>query len=447
MRKRHLIVINIAGLSPRHMRQRENIPNISWIIDQGFSAILNPTFPPVTSSVQASILTGTYPESHGIVANGFLNRATLETSFWEQSAYLVQRPQIWDILKREDPSIKTAVLLWQNTLYANSDIVITPKPLHMESGMIQWCYSKPVGLYEDLTERLGSFDLKHYWGPVASIKSSEWIIGTAIEILRNCLPDLLLIYIPHLDYSSQRYGIMTEVEKKDLQEVDRIVGNLIHAVDDMKLKDRTTFLILSEYSFINVSGAVCLNRVLRREGFLSVREIQGKEYMDIEMSRAFAMVDHQMAHVYIKPGYVPVVKELMEKTERVDQVWGEDEKRGNRINHERSGELVAIARPDKWFAYYWWEDNEKAPEFTRTVDIHRKPGYDPLELFFDTKIRAISTDTNLIKGSHGILPQNDFQKACLIIGGNLPDKIERKKEYQAVEIASIMERLGAGDGI
>lgn len=441
MGKRHVIVINVAGLSPRHLEQREDLPNLSLLMKQGIAGPLTPAFPALTCPVQASILTGKYSDQHGIVANGFLDRTTLEPRFWEQSAYLVQQPQIWDVLKKKNRAIKTAVLFWQNTLFANSDIVITPRPLHLDSGMIPWCYSRPSGLYEDLTKVLGEFDLRHYWGPMASVKSSEWITGAAMEVFKNQLPDLLMVYLPHLDYSSQKFGIGTDVERKDLREVDRLIGNIIQTVDDLKLRDRTTFLVLSEYSIVNVTGAVCLNRIFRREGLLAVREIQGKEYPDFEMSRAFAVADHQIAHVYVKSGDVERVRRIMEGTEGVGEVWGDDEKRAHRIHHERSGELVAVARPDRWFAYYWWEDPEKAPEFTRTVDIHRKPGYDPLDLFFDPKTRAISTDTQLIKGSHGILPQGDSQKACLILGGALPDRLERRGTYHVAEIAGLIERL------
>jgi predicted AlkP superfamily pyrophosphatase or phosphodiesterase len=266
-------------------------------------------------------------------------------------------------------------------------------------------------------------------------------MGAAIQVLRESRPDLLLVYIPHLDYSSQKFGIGTDVERKDLQEVDRLVGNFIQTVQDLSLQEETAILLLSEYSLGNVTGAVCLNRELRRAGLLSVREIQGKEYVDFEMSRAFAMVDHQIAHVYVKPEDRDRVRGVLQGMEGVDQVWGMEEQKAHRIHHERSGELIAVARPDRWFAYYWWEEAEKAPDFTRTVDIHRKPGYDPMDLFFDPKTKSISTDTSLIKGSHGVLPKTDSQKACLVLGGSLPDGLERKKAYEAVEVAALMERL------
>jgi predicted AlkP superfamily pyrophosphatase or phosphodiesterase len=442
MSRRRSVVVNIAGLSPRHLEDLENIPNIAGLAAQGFSAPLTPTFPAVTCSMQSSILTGTYPDEHGIVANGFLDRTALEPHFWEQPSSLVQRPQIWDVLKQKDPSLKTAVMFWQNTMFANSDIVVTPRPLHMESGMVQWCYSRPAGYYEELVKTQGEFDLKYYWGPLASIKSSEWIMGAAIQVLRESRPDLLLVYIPHLDYSSQKFGIGTDVERRDLHEVDRLVGNLIQAVRDLSPLEETAILLLSEYSLGNVSGAVCLNRELRKQGLLSVREIQGKEYIDFEMSRGFAMVDHQIAHVYVQRDSLQKVRDVLNGLDGVDHVWGMEEQKAHRIHHERSGELITVARPDRWFAYYYWlEGSEKAPDFTRTVDIHRKPGYDPLDLFFDPKTKSISTDTALIKGSHGIYPRQNAQKACLVLGGDIPDGITKRDGYHGVEMASFMEML------
>ena len=87
---------------------------------------------------------------------------------------------------------------------------------------------------------------------------------------------------------------------------------------------------------------------------------------------------------------------------------------------------MAIASPDAWFTYYYWLDDARAPDFARTVEIHRKPGYDPVELFLDPAIRmpaltvgwklarrklgfrtlldVIPLDAHLVKGSHGRRP-------------------------------------------
>lgn len=395
---RYTVVLDIVGLEYEHLTSNL-LPNIANIIENGEAAKLEPVFPAVTCTVQASILSGKYPRDHGIVANGIYDRDTYNVSFWEQPSSLVKAERAWDLAKRK--GAKTAVLFWQNIMYAESDFVVTPRPMHFDDKMIMWCYSKPVGYYEKLKETLGEFDLSSYWGPLASHKSSDWIAQAAEYTLENERPNMMFVYIPHVDYSAQRFGKDAPQTKNDIRKADEIVGRLAAKVSELGIKDQTQFIILSEYSFNNVNGAVPLNVTLRDAGLLAVRNIQGREYLDLEYSKAFAMVDHQIAHVFVKNGYEQQTKKTLETTAGVERVLDSAGKKSLGIDHSRSGELIAVAMRDKWFSYYWWHDVNLAPEFARKVDIHKKPGYDPVELFFDPKTRSIPLDSSLIKGSHG----------------------------------------------
>jgi predicted AlkP superfamily pyrophosphatase or phosphodiesterase len=393
------ILLDIVGLEQKHL-DSGLLPNISKVIEDGEVAKLEPTFPAVTSTVQSSILSGKYPRDHGIIANGLYDRSTFNVSFWEQSSSLVQAQRVWDQVKQTNAK-KTAVLFWQNTMYANSDIVVTPRPIHLDDRMVMWCYSKPVGYYEKLKEKFGEFNLASYWGPLASPKSSEWIGSAAEYTLESERPNFLFVYIPHVDYSAQRFGTGAEQVRSDLKKADEIVGRLVQKSIDLGIRDETQFIILSEYAFNDVTGAVPINLVLRDAGLLLVRAIEGKEYLDFEYSKAFAMVDHQVAHIYIKDGYEKETRKALETASGVDRILDSSGKKDLAIDHERSGELIAIAARDKWFSYYWWYEEDKAPDFARKVDIHRKPGYDPVELFIDPKTKSIPLDSSLVKGSHG----------------------------------------------
>jgi predicted AlkP superfamily pyrophosphatase or phosphodiesterase len=394
------ILLDVVGLEQKHL-DSGLLPNISKISENGEAAKLEPTFPAVTSSVQASILSGKYPREHGIIANGLYDRSTYSVSFWEQSSSLVQAQRAWDLIKNKNNNKKTAVLFWQNTMYANSDVVVTPRPIHLDDKMIMWCYSKPVGYYEKLKEKLGEFNLASYWGPLASSKSSEWIANAAEYTLESERPNLLFVYIPHADYSAQRFGKGAVQVRDDLKKADEIVGRIVEKSTDLGIRDNTQFTIISEYAFNDVSDAIPLNLVLRDAGLLSIRTIQEKEYLDFEYSKAFAMVDHQVAHVYIKNGYERETKKALENTSGVDRILDGRDKKELGIDHERSGELIAVSARDRWFSYYWWNDESRAPDFARKVDIHRKPGYDPVELFIDQKTKSIPLDASLVKGSHG----------------------------------------------
>jgi predicted AlkP superfamily pyrophosphatase or phosphodiesterase len=435
----HVVVLNIVGLSPRHFERPELIPSLAHFAQRGALHPMRPSFPAVTCSMQATLLSGQPPSEHGILANGYFDRDTFEVKFWEQADALVQAPRLWDILKTKRPELKTTVLFWQNSMYIDSDIVITPRPLHLDSGLVQWCYSKPAGLYEELACEIGRFKLPSYWGPVAGLASSQWIARAAQYTWRQHKPNLLLVYLPHLDYSSQKFGPDSPQAQQALREIDAIAGDLLR-----EFCGSAAVIVCSEYSLTPVSGAIYPNRILREAGLLRVREIAGKEYLDFELSDAFAMVDHQIAHIFCKPQAVGMARDALANTCPFDWVT---------IHHPRAGELIAVAPPDKWFAYYWWTDWNKAPDFAFFVDIHRKPGYDPCELWFDWRRTARrfkpSTATNplLVKGSHGRVPANASDPnywATLVLDEKTVEIAQLSPMVDATQLAPLVSRLLLG---
>jgi predicted AlkP superfamily pyrophosphatase or phosphodiesterase len=402
---KHVLLIDVVGLELKHLESGCLLPNISKIASMGEYSKMEPVFPAVTCTVQASILSGKYPNEHGIISNGLYDRKMYNVSFWEQTNSLVQTERIWDLIKKNRPFHKTAILFGQHTMFSNADIVVTPRPLHLADEMIAWCYSKPVGYYEELKFKLGEFNLANYWGPLASQESSKWIVNAALDTLENQRPYFMFTYIPHVDYSAQKFGKNSKEAQDDLKRADELVGRIVQKVTDLGIKEETLFLIFSEYPFNDVTASVPLNQKLRDANLLAVRNIHDREYLDLELSPAFAMVDHQIAHIYAKKGFEDKTKKALESIDGVESVLTLEEKRKLKIDHnERSGDLIAISEKNKWFSYPWWYDIEKAPKFAKTIDIHRKPGYDPLELLFDYETKSISQDTNLIRGSHGLLP-------------------------------------------
>ncbi|HEX6028351.1 MAG TPA: nucleotide pyrophosphatase/phosphodiesterase family protein [Nitrososphaeraceae archaeon] len=425
---RHIIILDIVGLESNHLNSNL-IPNIAELANEGVTFKMEPVFPAVTCTVQASLLSGHYPNQHGIISNGLYDKANYAVSFWEQSNSLVQAERIWDIAKRQNnSSFKTAVLFGQNTMYSKSDIVITPKPLHMEDGIVMWCYSKPVGYYETLKRKYGEFNLATYWGPLASYKSSNWIIQAACDTLENERPNLMFTYIPHIDYSAQRFGKNSKEVREDLKRADELVGGVIQKTIDLGIKDDTQFVIFSEYGFSDVLYHIPLNRKLRDAGLLAVRTINDKEYIDFEFSKAFAMVDHQIAHVYIKDISAEQIKRVLKKIDGVDRVLSAEDMKTLKINHERTGDLIAVANKDTWFSYYWWYENEKAPNFARAVDIHRKPGYDPAELFIDQNTKSIPLNPNRIRASHGRPPNRATEEGLAVYVSNQKSDISRNSQ-------------------
>lgn len=419
-----LAIINIAGLSDQLIG--EHTPNLTKFPSSHHQRPIKSVLPAVTCSVQASILTGKQPSDHGIVGNGWYFRDLSEVWFWRQSNALIQGPKFWDAARERRPDLKVAKVFWWYNMYSSADIALTPRPSYPADGRkIPDIYTEPPELRDELQRALGQFPLFKFWGPLAGISSTDWISKSAQLVYDKHKPDLTLIYLPHLDYNLQRLGPDDPAISKDLREVDTVAGQLMDFFQDRDCE----IAILSEYAILPVSRPVHLNRILRKEGFLRVQHNYVGELLDCGACRAFAVADHQIAHVYIQNREdISAVKKLLESVEGVAAVLDEEGKREWGIHHERSGELVAIAEKDSWFTYYYWLDDSLAPDFARTVDIHRKPGYDPVELFFDpdisllklkligklikkklgfsTLMDVISLKPELVKGSHGLITES-----------------------------------------
>jgi predicted AlkP superfamily pyrophosphatase or phosphodiesterase len=412
-------VINVVGLSPDLIGA--HTPNLRSFAQSGRLAGVREALPAVTCSAQATYLTGTLPREHGIVGNGWYFRDTCDIGFWRRPDSLVERPKVWEAAKDADPEFTCANLFWRYNTYANADYTVTERPMYPADGRkIPDVYSKPADLRAALQDAFGRFPLFNFWGPLAGIEGSRWIADAAKWTYERYAPTLNLVYLPHLDYCLQRVGHDSDAIAAELGEIDEVTGELIAFYQQRGVD----VVILSEYGIDSVSRPVHLNRVLREHGLVTVREELGGELLEAGASQAFAVADHQVAHVYVNErSRVNEVRSLLQSVPGVAEVLGAEEKRERGLDHPRSGELFAIAEADAWFTYYYWLDDERAPDFARTVDIHRKPGYDPVDLFIDPELRfprlkagatllkkrlgfrylmdVIGLDATLVRGSHG----------------------------------------------
>ncbi len=430
------LVILVVGLSPSLVG--EHTPNLRRLAQRGALRPLDMTLPAVTCSAQSTLVTGSPPAVHGAVANGWYFRDLSEVWLWRQSNRLIAGEKIWEAGKARDPAFTCAKLFWWYNMYSSADWSATPRPMYPADGRkIPDHYAHPAALHDELDALLGQFPLFRFWGPLADITSSEWIARSTLHVMRTREPTLTLTYLPHLDYNLQRLGPDLAHPRliADLGEIDALCGELIEAADAAGSET----IVVSEYGITPVRDAVHLNRALREAGWLAVRaEEHGREILDAGASAAFAVADHQVAHVYVRPpATIEAVREVLENLDGVERVLDGEGKRAAGLDHPRAGELVAVSRADRWFSYYYWLDDERAPDFARTVDIHRKPGYDPVELFTDPAIRfpmlAVGSrlarrklglrtlldvislkDTQLVRGSHGRLT-DDPQHGPLVI--------------------------------
>lgn len=424
-----VLLLDVVGLTPRAL---EDMPRLRALADKGSRATLATVLPAVTCSVQSTFLTGSMPAEHGVVGNGWFFRDLGEVMFWRQPNSLVAGEKIWDVLRRSYPDAKVANVCWWYAMGMDVDTIVTPRPVyHADGRKSPDCYTRPTWLRDELTEALGEFPLFQYWGPTATIASSRWIV----EATRRVLPhhDLTMAYVPHLDYDLQRFGPRSPEARAAASELDAVLAPLLDDAARMGVE----VVVLSEYGITEVDHPVHLNRVLRRAGLLEVHTQAGMEYLDPWASTAFAVADHQVAHVYLRDGErLDEVRALLQETAGVEQVLDRAEQARLGLDHERAGDLVVVAEPTAWFTYYYWLEDARAPDFARGVEIHRKPGYDPAELFFDpadrtAKARAglslvrkkvglrysmkvVPLDARWVKGSHGRLPDDPDDGPVLI---------------------------------
>ena len=430
-----LAILNVVGLTPRLLGPAT--PRLARAAAESGLRRVRPVLPAVTCTAQSTYLTGLPPAGHGAVANGWFDRTLAEHHFWKQSNHLVTGEKLWETARRARPGFTCAKLFWWYNMYSSADWSITPRPIYLADGRKVFdVTSHPLSIRDAIRGDLGPFPFPAFWGPAAGIASSAWIARSAEWIEERHRPDLSLVYLPHLDYDLQRFGPDDPRAATAAGQIDAVVGGLL----DFFAARGVRVLLLSEYGITRVRRAIPLNRVLRGEGWLTLKDELGRELLDGGASRAFALTDHQVAHVYVRdPALRPAVRARLEATPGVARVLGDEELRAAGLNHPRSGDLVAFSDEDAWFSYYHWEDDRRAPDFARCVDIHRKYGYDPVELFLDPALRAprltvaakllrrklgfrglldvIPLDASLVGGSHGTCPADSADWPVLIGAG------------------------------
>jgi predicted AlkP superfamily pyrophosphatase or phosphodiesterase len=419
-----LLVLDVVGLRPKDLA---HAPNLRALGESGFAAPMRTVFPAVTCTVQASWLTGRAPRDHGIVANGWYFRDLAQVFLWRQSNHLVQGEKFYEAAAARDPGFTCAKMFWWFNMYAPVAYSVTPRPEYYANGLKRpGIYSEPAGLAAELQERLGAFPLFDFWGPKAGLPSTRWIADATLDVIEHQDPTLCLAYLPHLDYDHQRFGPDDPRSVAQVAAVDAECGRLIDAARARGAE----VIVLSEYGIEKATHPIFINRVLHERGLLRVQETSHGQLLDAGACRAFAVADHQCAHVYVADAKdLAATRAVLESLPGVARVLDRTEQVELGIDHERSGELVCIAEKGAWFAYHYWLDEARRPDFATTVDIHRKPGYDPTELFVDPKLRfpklriaktlakkllgfrylmdVIGTDPSLVGGSHGRLFEED----------------------------------------
>ena len=446
-------VLNIVGLTRPLL---ERMPRLRQFAQTRHVTPIAPAFPAVTCTAQSTYLTGFAPNEHGIVGNGWFDRDLAEVHFWKQSNHLVRGRKLWEELRELVAGFTCAKLFWWYNMYSSADYSITPRPMYPADGRkIFDVYTSPFSIRSEIKKELGEFPFRSFWGPGACIDSSRWIAHSAKWIEQRHQPTLSLVYLPHLDYNLQRLGPQHAEIAADLKLIDEVASDLIAHLQQRDIE----VVVVSEYGITSVDQPVHLNRVFRERGWTAIKDELGLEMLDCGASKVFAIADHQIAHIYLADRSIAAeVQTLVEAQPGVEVVLDRQAQRALGVDHARAGDLIAIADARSWFTYYYWLDDAVAPDFARTVDIHRKAGYDPAELFIDPKIKfpaarigafllkkklgirglldVIPLDATLVKGSHGRVPESADDWPILITSvpnDRLPDPLRATDVYNVLK--------------
>ena len=440
-----LVLINAVGLTPELARE---VPTLNAMLaDGGSLSAMKGVFPGLTCTAQASMLSGKEPTEHGVVANGWYREDVGEVRSWIQARKQIQAEVVDELCRRKAQSLgksfTSARLFWWFAQGCDNDIVVTPKPHYGADGSKAFdIQTRPAALGKSLESHFGAFPFHTFWGPMAGEGSSRWIAEASASVIRDKHPTLSMVYLPHLDYDLQRFGPSGADIPRLLGELDACLARVVEAAKSIGAR----VMVVSEYGISDVHTPIDINRQLCRMGLLETRSGPYGDMLDVMDSRAFAVADHQIAHVYLKNACDHErVREALFNIPGIEHVLDRDAQAEFAINHARSGDFVLIAEEGHWFSYGWWKDPERAPDFARTVDIHRKPGYDPCELFFDPKLSApkfkvvrrllarklgfrnlmdvVPLDTSLVKGSHGRPESGDHDSPLLVVddASQMPD--------------------------
>ena len=441
-------VLDVVGLTSALV---ERMPRVRQFVRGREMRRIVPTFPAVTCTAQSTYLTGLTPGEHGIVGNGWYDRDLAEVHFWKQSNHLVRGLKLWEELREKIPGFTCAKLFWWYNMYSTVDYSITPRPIYPADGRKFFdIYTAPFDIRFAIKKDLGEFPFRSFWGPGSGIQSSRWIADSAKWIEQHYRPNLSLVYLPHLDYNLQKIGPNDPGIEADLRLLDDLLGDLISFFEQREIQ----LVILSEYGITGVDHPISINRVLRKQGWIAIKDELGLEMIDCGASKVFAVADHQVAHVYVNDlRLLGEARSVLQSQEGIEAVLDREQRVSLGINHPRAGDLVAIAGPRSWFTYYYWLDDQRAPDFARTVDIHRKIGYDPAELFIDPAIKfpaarvaafllkkklnlrgllaVIPLDPTLVKGSHGRVPERVEDHPVIIADrlASVPDAIRATNVY------------------
>ncbi|MGC4002138.1 MAG: alkaline phosphatase family protein [Pirellulales bacterium] len=416
-----VLLLSIPGLREQDVAR---MPNLTALTQHGDRAPLVPSFPAVTCCVQVNMTTGKPPAEHGVIANGFYWRDKREVEMWTAWNDVIESPQIWDLLSQHDESIVSAVWFPLLSKGCEAELICTPAPIHNPDGSESlWCYTRPTELYGELRDALGHFPLMHFWGPLSNIKSTDWILRSALHSAEKSHPHFFYIYLPHLDYAAQKFGPDSSQALAALTDLDESLGRFVAGIRATyetiadEHRQPPLFIVAGEYVITPVDHVTYPNRVLRAAGLLQTHTTDQGEEIDFAASAAWALVDHQFSHVFVRdaaPEVIAQVKKLFTGMEGIDEVLVGEQRTRYQLEHARAGEIVLVSTPNSWQAYYYWTDDAAAPKYARTVDIHRKPGYDPVEMCFDPATKGIPLDATLIKGSHGAPPRDESQRSVIL---------------------------------
>jgi len=264
----HVLIICVDGL-PAYLLNDPSAPlsNIRALAKTGTTAEgMSVSNPSVTWPNHTSMVTGATPRKHGVLFNGVLERGSVglpvRVDPKRDKADLVRIPTLYDILHKE--KLSTAGINWPCTRNSGTlDIDVPDSPDMFQHSTPSFLASmKEAGLLDDET-REGFSKL----GP--SARDQFWTRATC-HAIRTLKPRFTLLHLLNCDALHHRHGPQTWAGYAAVGYADSCVGEVLRAVAEAGLTDKTTVFIVADHGFMSIPKTIQPNVLLRQEGLLTV---------------------------------------------------------------------------------------------------------------------------------------------------------------------------------
>ncbi|MBT2692065.1 ectonucleotide pyrophosphatase/phosphodiesterase [Bacillus sp. ISL-55] len=286
----HLIVISFDCLSEHDVPLLRELPNFkAFIQNSSFCTQVETIYPSVTYPCHATIVTGNFPNRHGIVNNTFIQPGKISPDWYWHRRH-VKGTTLYDEAKKA--GMKTAALLWPVTARANIDYnmpeIFANRPWHHQ---IPVSLSNGSPRYQlEMNSKFG-----HIRNGLNQPELDDFVLEATVETIKTRKPELMLIHLVDLDSQRHIHGFSSEEALGALHRHDERLGRIMNALKETGIAENSTVVLLGDHSALDESKVVKLNVLFKERGLIQTNA-SGK----VSDWKAYCKSCDGSAYIYVK---------------------------------------------------------------------------------------------------------------------------------------------------